>query len=111
MGEKPAVGDVADPTSLKKALRGVRAVICPTKVNPLPYPSWIVFVQVIGFVRLLLWPFDAIWLMCFLCSLCYGYFEQYVALVSVRSISEPDSCERLRTHHFHVPGIFEKKHV
>jgi len=32
-GSQPVVGDVTDPTSLKKALLGVRAVICPTKVN------------------------------------------------------------------------------
>lgn len=47
-GEKPVVGDVADPTSLKKALRGVRAVICPTKVNPLPYNAYIISVLVVS---------------------------------------------------------------
>ncbi|MCO5608555.1 hypothetical protein L7F22_062766 [Adiantum nelumboides] len=30
---EPLVGDVADPKSLKKALRGVRAVLCSTKVH------------------------------------------------------------------------------
>ncbi|KAI5057377.1 hypothetical protein GOP47_0027392 [Adiantum capillus-veneris] len=32
---EPVVGDVADPKSLKKALRGVRAVLCSTKVGAL----------------------------------------------------------------------------
>ncbi|MCO5602006.1 hypothetical protein L7F22_056133 [Adiantum nelumboides] len=32
---EPLVGDVADPKSLKKALRGVRAVLCSTKVGAL----------------------------------------------------------------------------
>ncbi|KAG0562109.1 hypothetical protein KC19_9G118900 [Ceratodon purpureus] len=36
---EPIVGDVADPTSLKKALRGVRAVICPTKVGAIANSS------------------------------------------------------------------------
>lgn len=36
---EPVVGDVADPTSLKKALRGVRAVICPTKVGAMANPT------------------------------------------------------------------------
>lgn len=36
---EPVVGDVSDPTNLKKALRGVRAVICPTKVGAVANPT------------------------------------------------------------------------